>query len=400
VIFDCDGVLVDSERLSIEVDREVLAELGWHLSVDDVVQRFVGRSHAYFLRQVEAHLGRPLPEGWDEACEARYRAAYREHLEPVPGIVEALDRITDRTCIASSGSHDKMRVTLGVTGLWDRFAGRIYSATEVAHGKPAPDLFLHAAARQGVPPERCVVVEDSPFGVQAARAAGMAVVAYAGGVTSRARLSAPGVTVIDDMRDLPDAIAATRPAQAVYAEGAASLVPRLTAAGLGLGYEELRLDRTTEAWLEAGAALRARVVEVLEGLSVRVEPIGSAAVLGMAAKPIVDLAVGLDRADALDAVRSALEQDSWIYGGDAGEDGGHVLLLEDRPWHRVAHLHVVDADGRQWRDYLRLRDLLRASPEARERYAATKRRLLDGLGPDRAAYTTGKTDVVRDLLGG
>ena len=210
MIFDCDGVLVDSERLSIEVDRQVLAEIGWHLTTDQIIEKFVGRSHGYFLTQVEAFLGGPVPDGWDEECEPRYRAAYRDHLQPVPGVVEALDQITAQTCVASSGSHDKMAVTLGVTGLWDRFAGRIYSASEVARGKPAPDLFLHAAAQQGWPPSRCVVVEDSPYGVQAALAAGMGVVAYAGGVNTRERLATPGVTVIEEMWELPAALTATR----------------------------------------------------------------------------------------------------------------------------------------------------------------------------------------------
>jgi HAD superfamily hydrolase (TIGR01509 family) len=210
VIFDCDGVLVDSERLSIEVDRQVLAELGWQLSTDEIVERFVGRSHAYFLQEVEAHLGGPIPDGWDDACEARYRTAYQDHLRPVPGIVDALDRITAPTCVASSGSHDKMRLTLGLTNMWESFAGRIYSASEVARGKPEPDLFLHAARQEGWSPARCIVVEDSPFGVKAALAAGMGVVAYAGGVNSRERLEAPGVTVIEDMRELPEALFSAR----------------------------------------------------------------------------------------------------------------------------------------------------------------------------------------------
>jgi beta-phosphoglucomutase-like phosphatase (HAD superfamily) len=94
VIFDCDGVLVDSERLSIEVDRQVLAEIGWHLTTDQIIEKFVGRSHGYFLTQVEAFLGGPVPDGWDQECEPRYRAAYRDHLQPVPGVVEALDQIT------------------------------------------------------------------------------------------------------------------------------------------------------------------------------------------------------------------------------------------------------------------------------------------------------------------
>ena len=206
VVFDCDGVLVDSERLSITIDQEVLAELGWDLTLDEIVHRFVGRSQAEYEREVEQHLGRPLPEGWEESNAWRYREAFVSSLRPVPGIEGALDAITWSTCVASSGTHDRMRFTLGLTGLWDRFAGRIFSATEVARGKPAPDLFLHAATAMGWDPARCVVVEDSVHGVTAALSAGMAVVGYAGGVTPRDRLERPGVVVIDDMRDLPTAI--------------------------------------------------------------------------------------------------------------------------------------------------------------------------------------------------
>ncbi len=119
------------------------------------------------------------------------------------GIVEALDRIRIPTCVASSGSHEKMRYTLGKTGLYERFAGRIFSAAEVPRGKPAPDLFVHAAARMGVAPADCAVVEDSAVGVQAARAAGMPVFGYAGGVTPAIRLEGPGTIVFRDMRELP-----------------------------------------------------------------------------------------------------------------------------------------------------------------------------------------------------
>jgi HAD superfamily hydrolase (TIGR01509 family) len=123
----------------------------------------------------------------------------------VPGIVEALDTIMPKleSCVASSGSHAKMRHTLGRTGLYDRFSGRIFSAEEVAHGKPAPDLFLHAAASMGVPPEHCVVVEDSRHGVRAARAAGMRSLGYAGGLTPAAWLEGPATVVFDDMLELP-----------------------------------------------------------------------------------------------------------------------------------------------------------------------------------------------------
>lgn len=203
VILDCDGVLVDSEPLAIRVDVEVLARLGWSMSEAEVIERFVGVSDAHFRREVEARLGSALPEGWHLQFEPLYRRAFEAELRPVAGIPEALDRIPHPTCVASSGTHEKMRLTLGLTGLYDRFAGRIFSATEVARGKPAPDLFLHAAARMGARPDRCVVVEDSAMGVAAARAAGMPVLAYAAGVTPADRLRGPGTILFDDMRELP-----------------------------------------------------------------------------------------------------------------------------------------------------------------------------------------------------
>lgn len=207
VIFDCDGVLVDSERLSIDVDREMLAELGWELTAEEIVERFVGRSHEFFMGEVARHLGRPLPPAWQEAIMPRYRRAFTKSLQPVAGIIEALDRIALPTCVASSGTHDKMRFTLGLTGLMPRFEGRLFSATEVGRGKPAPDLFLHAAQRMGHEPHECVVVEDSVHGVAAALAAGMSVVAYGGGVTPAERLLELCTEVITDMRQLPRAIA-------------------------------------------------------------------------------------------------------------------------------------------------------------------------------------------------
>jgi HAD superfamily hydrolase (TIGR01509 family) len=204
VVLDCDGVLVDSEPVAARVDAEALAELGWVLDEAEIVRRFLGRSVPDMLAEVERHLGRPLPEGWWAEVERRYRAALADELRPVDGIVEALDAITAPTCVASSGGHDKLRFTLGLTGLYPRFAGRIFSAHDVARGKPAPDLFLHAAARMGADPARCVVVEDSRFGVEAARAAGMRALGYAGGLTPAAWLEGPGTIVFDDMRRLPD----------------------------------------------------------------------------------------------------------------------------------------------------------------------------------------------------
>ena len=121
----------------------------------------------------------------------------------MPGIVEALDEIATPVCVASSGSHDKMRFTLGKTGLFDRFDGRIFSVDQVEHGKPAPDIFLFAAAQMGTPPARCAVVEDSVSGVMAALSADMSAFAFAGGVTSSEALSIEGAVVFEEMRDLP-----------------------------------------------------------------------------------------------------------------------------------------------------------------------------------------------------
>jgi HAD superfamily hydrolase (TIGR01509 family) len=159
VIFDCDGVLVDSERLAVRVDVRVLAALGWALSEREVIERFVGRSPACMVAEIEAHLGRRLADDWEDAFQPLYREAFAAELAPVEGVVEALDQIALATCVASSGTHEKMRYTLGLTGLYDRFAGRIFSATDVARGKPAPDLFLHAAKKMGVDPARCAVDE-------------------------------------------------------------------------------------------------------------------------------------------------------------------------------------------------------------------------------------------------
>ena len=206
VIFDCDGVLIDSERLAVRTEAMILAGLGLPVSEADIVERFVGRSAAYMQREIEGELGRRLD--WEVEFERQYRAVFERELVPVPGILEALDQITVATCVASSGSHERMAFTLGLTGLLDRFEGRIFSVSEVAHGKPAPDIFVHAAKQMGTPPGRCAVVEDSVSGVSAGLAAGMTVFAYAGGVTSAPKLSNPGTIVFDDMALLPELLLA------------------------------------------------------------------------------------------------------------------------------------------------------------------------------------------------
>jgi HAD superfamily hydrolase (TIGR01509 family) len=203
VIFDCDGVLVDSEPIAIRIDVEMFAEVGMTVSEQEIIDRFVGRSPEALVEAVEEQLGHPPPDGWEERGERRLRRAFEAELQPVAGIRDALEQISLPACVASSSPPARLRFKLELTGLYERFAGRIFSATEVANGKPAPDLFLHAAARMGVEPADCVVVEDSRYGVEAARAAGMDALGYAGGLTPAAVLEGPRTIVFDDMRALP-----------------------------------------------------------------------------------------------------------------------------------------------------------------------------------------------------
>ncbi|MEU6846745.1 HAD family hydrolase [Streptomyces sp. NPDC046716] len=209
VIFDCDGVLVDSERIAVGLQVELGAALGWPLTAEEVVARFIGRSHADIRALVAARLGEETASMWSKRFEERHREEVDSGLVAVDGIREALDAITVPTCVASSGSHDKMRHTLGRTGLYERFAGRIFSASEVPRAKPAPDVFLHAARRMGVDPAACAVVEDSGNGVRAARSAGMRAFGYAGGLTPAAQLAGADTVVFHDMRELPALLGTT-----------------------------------------------------------------------------------------------------------------------------------------------------------------------------------------------
>jgi HAD superfamily hydrolase (TIGR01509 family) len=211
VIFDCDGVLVDSEILAVEVDKRILAEFGWHLTTEEIVDRFLGKSSSSFAAQAEEHLGFALPADWEKKYQPWFFDAFESSLQPVNGIETALDAIATATCVASSGSHEKIRKTLGLTQLHSRFEGRIFSATEVERGKPAPDLFLHAATQMGVDPNRCAVIEDSKYGVRAAQAAGMHSFGYAGGLTPATWLLDEGATVFSSMADLPHLLRVHRP---------------------------------------------------------------------------------------------------------------------------------------------------------------------------------------------
>lgn len=225
VIFDCDGVLVDSEPIAVRTHVALGAELGWPLSEADVMNRFVGRSTTSIGEQISDRLGEETARVWDERFRRLHAEAVDEGLTAVDGIADALDGLEEaglgarHWCIASSGSHDKMRHTLGRVGLYDRFDGRIFSAHEVERGKPAPDLFLHAARQSGVDPSRCAVVEDSRFGVQAAGAAGMRAFGYAGGLTPADWLTGPTAVVFTDMRRLPGLITAHGRAKVPHGAG-------------------------------------------------------------------------------------------------------------------------------------------------------------------------------------
>jgi HAD superfamily hydrolase (TIGR01509 family) len=204
-IFDCDGVLVDSEHIANEVFAARLRELGLEVSLEDMFERFVGHSMAHCMALVGEMLGHEPPAGFLEDLQRRTFDAFRRGLEPVEGVVAALDVIMPAmpACVASSGDHDKLRVTLGRTGLWPRFEGRIFSVVDVARPKPAPDVYLHAARSLGTLPARCVVIEDSPIGVAAGVAAGMTVLGFARHAPAARLLAAGASRTFDDMADLP-----------------------------------------------------------------------------------------------------------------------------------------------------------------------------------------------------
>jgi len=205
VVFDCDGVLVDSERLLVPIDTAILNELGWPITEAEVAERFLGRSAAECDLDIERQLGQPIPDDVQREVDRRYEEAFRTSLEPVEGVIEVLDALDQagvETCVASSGTWRRLQLSLGLTGLLARFDGRIFSADEVARGKPEPDLFLLAAERLGADPTRCAVVEDSPYGIEAAFRAAMTPFAYLGGLVPGERLTATGARGFVRMRDL------------------------------------------------------------------------------------------------------------------------------------------------------------------------------------------------------
>jgi HAD superfamily hydrolase (TIGR01509 family) len=203
VLFDCDGVLVDSEVIAIEVEVAALAEAGVPMTAAELADRYVGVSAASQAESLHREFGLALDDAWWQALHERSLAALADRVEAVPGMRELVEGLGVPHCLASSSDHGRIEVCLRQAGLLDLFDASIrFSATDVSRGKPAPDLFLHAASRLGVDPDACVVIEDSPHGVRAAVAAGMAVIGFTGGAHADAswahRLHDAGaVTVVD-----------------------------------------------------------------------------------------------------------------------------------------------------------------------------------------------------------
>ena len=215
VIFDCDGVLVDSERITNTVFAEMLNEVGLTVTLDDMFRDFVGHSMTTCLRIVEERLGNPLPHDFVSELEARTGLALSGHLEPVSGINDVLGELSIPFCVASSGDHAKMLLTLGITGLLERFTDRLFSVTEVARGKPYPDVFLYAAERMDADASRTAVIEDSVVGVKAGVAAGMTVFGYAE-LTEPKKLMAAGAVVFNRMAQLPALLGLRKDSVAQY----------------------------------------------------------------------------------------------------------------------------------------------------------------------------------------
>ncbi len=202
VIFDCDGVLVDSEPLQLQALLDVAATVGFVLPLPEAIDRFRGAKMADVVRFIEERIGRPTPADFVSSVRARQAEAFVRELRPVEGVRDAIDRLPVPRCVASSGPVEKIRLSLTITGLLDRFGDRIFSSYEIGSWKPEPDLFLHAAKSMGASPGETVVVEDSVLGVRAGVAAGMRVLGFADDARA-AVLAGAGAEVFRAMSELP-----------------------------------------------------------------------------------------------------------------------------------------------------------------------------------------------------
>ncbi len=213
IIFDCDGVLVDSETIACRIEAELMTTLGFPLSFDDVRRDFVGVSASGMCREIEARFGKKLPADMPQRMLEAAIAAFETELRPIPGIAATLSRLALPRCVASSSAPPRIRRSLELTELIGFFDPHLFSSTMVARGKPAPDVFVHAAREMGAAPSRCAVIEDSVPGVTAALAAGMTVLGFVGGDHCPPghgdRLHALGAhAVFEAMSELPAILAA------------------------------------------------------------------------------------------------------------------------------------------------------------------------------------------------
>lgn len=206
VVFDCDGVLVDSEPLMMKVDQRVFADMGWNVELADLAEIFMGSSQAFFHAEVERRVGRTLEPNWADLYSAWYEDVFARELREIPGISAVFDALELPFAVASNSSHHRIRSSLTTVGLLDRVDGRICSADDVPNGKPSPDVYLRAAELLGVDPQRCMAIEDSEPGTQAARSAGMHVLAYRTSLTPKSWFSHPDLTVFGSMDAVPELV--------------------------------------------------------------------------------------------------------------------------------------------------------------------------------------------------
>jgi HAD superfamily hydrolase (TIGR01509 family) len=212
VIFDCDGVLVDSEVISCRAHAETLTRHGYPITAEQVLVRFLGVSDREARQSIEREIDRKLPDDFEQQVKAATLKFYEGDLQAIAHVGDAIGAIRLPKCVASSGTPEKIRHGLTCAGLYDQLAPHIFSATQVDRGKPAPDLFLFAAEQMKVQPAQCLVIEDSVPGVAGGRAAGMTVLGFHGGSHCQPGhaelLRAAGAAVtFDDMRALPELIA-------------------------------------------------------------------------------------------------------------------------------------------------------------------------------------------------
>ena len=215
LIFDCEGVLVDSELIACSALADIITAAGRPITLEETLRRFLGRSLKDATAEIESLIGRKRPANEGEADARRLMRRFEAELQPVKGARDAILALPGPRCVASSSAPERLRYSLQLTGLLPLFDPHVFSASQVANGKPAPDLFLFAAASCGAQPQACIVIEDSPAGVTAARAAGMRAIGFIGASHATPELgerlrAAGAAALISDMRALPQQVAALR----------------------------------------------------------------------------------------------------------------------------------------------------------------------------------------------